>query len=398
MKKKNGVITLIVMVLVIAGVCALAYFGIGKDKAGSISDIKLGLDLAGGVSITYEAAEENPTQEDMNDTKYKLQKRVESYSTESEVYLEGSDRINVDIPGVSDANQILQELGEPGSLEFLGPDGDTVLTGNDIESAEAVIYEDDMKNKSYQVSLKLTDEGAEKFADVTAENVGEVISIIYDGETISEPVIQQAITGGEVSITNIASYEEAEKLATTIRIGSLPVELKELRSNVVGAKLGQEAISTSLLAGAIGLGIVIIFMIIVYLVPGFAASLALVLYTGIIIVLLSIFDITLTLPGIAGIVLSIGMAVDANVIIFARIREELATGKTVRSAIKIGFDKALSAIVDGNVTTLIAAIVLGIKGSGTVKGFAQTLALGIVVSMFTALVITRVILNALYAV
>ena len=244
--------------------------------------------------------------------------------------------------------------------------------------------------------MTFTEEGAKTFADATAKNIGKRIGIIYDGSMVSYPTVNSAITGGECYIDGMQDYDEAENLAATIRIGSLSLELEELRSNVVGAKLGQEAIATSLKAGAIGFGIVAVFMIAVYLVPGLASVLALCLYVALELVLLSAFEVTLTLPGIAGIILSIGMAVDANVIIFTRIKEEIGVGKTVKSAIKTGFSKALSAIIDGNVTTLIAAVVLFWRGSGTVKGFASTLALGIVLSMFTALFVTKGILNALY--
>ena len=359
--------------------------------------IKLGLDLAGGVSITYQAKEENPSAEDMSDTQYKLQQRVQNYSSEAEVYQEGGNRINVDIPGVTDANKILEELGKPGSLQFYDENWNVVLEGTDVASAKAVIYKDQQTgNNNYEVALTFTDEGTKKFADVTAANVGKKIAIVYDNVMYSNPTVQQAITGGQASISGMTSYEEAENLASTIRIGSLSLELEELRSNVVGAKLGQEAITTSLKAGAIGFGIVCVFMIVVYLIPGLAASLALCLYVALMLILLAAFEVTLTLPGIAGIILSIGMAVDANVIIFTRIKEEIGLGKTVHSAIKTGFAKALSAIVDGNVTTLIAAAVLYWRGSGTVKGFATTLALGIVLSMFTALFVTKFTLNTLY--
>ena len=358
--------------------------------------IKLGLDLAGGVSITYQAKEENPSAEDMSDTQYKLQQRVQNYSSEAEVYQEGGNRINVDIPGVTDANKILEELGKPGSLQFYDENWNVVLEGTDVASAKAVIYKDQQTgNNNYEVALTFTDEGTKKFADVTAANVGKKIAIVYDNVMYSNPTVQQAITGGQASISGMTSYEEAENLASTIRIGSLSLELEELRSNVVGAKLGQEAITTSLKAGAIGFGIVCVFMIVVYLIPGLAASLALCLYVALMLILLAAFEVTLTLPGIAGIILSIGMAVDANVII-SRIKEEIGLGKTVHSAIKTGFAKALSAIVDGNVTTLIAAAVLYWRGSGTVKGFATTLALGIVLSMFTALFVTKFTLNTLY--
>ena len=353
------------------------------------------LELAGGVSITYQAKEENPSAEDMSDTIYKLQQRVQNYSTEAEVYQEGSNRINVDIPGVSDANAILEELGKPGSLIFVDEAGQTILNGNQVATAKPVIT-DENGIKKYMVDLTFTDDGKTVFADATTKNVGKRIAIIYDGKIYSNPVVNEPITQGQCQISGMTSYEEAETLASTIRIGSLSLELEELRSNVVGAKLGQEAISTSLKAGAIGFGIVAVFMIIVYLVPGLAAVIALSLYVGLILILLSAFSVTLTLPGVAGIILSIGMAVDANVIIFTRIKEEIGLGKTVQSAIKSGFNKALSAIIDGNVTTLIAAGVLFWRGSGTVKGFASTLAIGIVLSMITALFITKFILNALF--
>lgn len=382
-----------VIVLLIA-LIAIGVFGFfGYD---TMDDIKLGLDLAGGVSITYQAVDADPTAEQMQDTIYKLQQRVQNYSTEAEVYQEGSDRINVDIPGVSDANAILEELGKPGSLMFVDEEGNIILTGDQVASAKPGIIDENGK-KDYIVSLTFTDEGTTAFAEATSNNIGKRIAIIYDNAIVSSPVVQSAITGGEGYINGMASYEEANNLASTIRIGSLSLELEELRSNVVGAKLGQTAISTSLKAGAIGFAIVAVFMIAVYLVPGIAAVLALCLYVGLILILLSAFEITLTLPGIAGIILSIGMAVDANVIIFTRIKEEIGVGKTVKSAIKTGFAKALSAIVDGNVTTLIAALVLFWRGSGTVKGFASTLALGIVLSMFTALFVTKGILNALFA-
>ncbi len=393
----KGAAKLLAVLLVIGFLIYVAAAGLGKNRSGSVNDIKLGLDLAGGVSITYQAVGEEPTSTDMADTVYKLQLRAQNYSNEAEVYQEGSNRINVDIPGVCDANEILQELGKPGSLTFQDQSGNVLLTGMDVQSAEAGIM-GESNNREYVVSLTFTEEGAAKFAEATTERVGQIIYIIYDNEVVSNPVVRTAITGGQCSIEGMASYEEADILASTIRIGALPVELEEIRSNVVGAKLGQEAISTSLMAGAIGLGLVMLFMIITYGVPGVAASLALALYTSLIIFLLSVYKITLTLPGIAGIILSIGMAVDANVIIFARIREEMAAGKSVRSSMKDGFKKALSAIVDGNITTLLAAFVLWWRGSGTVRGFAQTLALGVVLSMFTALVITRLILGALYEV
>ncbi len=389
MKNKKGK-SLLGLALLIAAIGLFGYFGYSTMGA-----IKLGLDLAGGVSITYQAKEANPSAEDMSDTIYKLRMRVENYSSEAEVYQEGVNRINVDIPGVSDANAILQDLGQPGSLVFMDSEGNQILEGRQVTSAKGGII-DQNGVKEYVVQLAFDEEGTKAFADATTNGVGKPIYIIYDGRIISYPMVREPITGGQCRIDGMADLKEAEELAANIRIGSLSLELEELRSNVVGAKLGQEAISTSLKAGAIGFAIVVVFMIAVYLIPGVAASLALCLYVGLILVLLKAFEITLTLPGVAGIVLSIGMAVDANVIIFTRIKEEIGVGKTVKSAIKTGFAKALSAIIDGNVTTLIAAAVLFWRGSGTVKGFASTLALGIVLSMVTALFITKFALNCLY--
>ncbi|RHT57081.1 protein translocase subunit SecD [Clostridium sp. AM29-11AC] len=385
--KGRGLLRLALLLVLVA---LAGFFGYGY-----MDDIKLGLDLAGGVSITYQAKDENPSAEDMKDTIYKLQQRVQNYSTEAEVYQEGNDRINIDIPGVSDANAILAELGKPGSLVFMDSEGTTILTGDQVSAAQAGMI-DGTTGKEYVVSLTFTEEGTKAFADATTNNVGQPIYIIYDNEVVSAPIVQEAITGGQCTIDGIGSFEEAENLASTIRIGSLSLELEELRSNVVGAKLGQQAITTSLKAGVVGFAIVAVFMIAVYLIPGLASVIALCLYVGLILILLVSFNVTLTLPGVAGIILSIGMAVDANVIIFTRIKEEIGAGKAVKTAIQNGFQKALSAIVDGNVTTLIAAAVLFWRGSGTVKGFASTLAIGIILSMFTALFVTRFALNALF--
>lgn len=434
MKKKNAVLSMILFFIALVGLGYVALVGIGPTKTGSAGNIKQGLDLAGGVSITYQVVgEEEPSSEDMADTIYKLQKRVEGYSTEAQVYQEGTDRINIEIPGVSDANEILQELGQPGSLYFISEtddegnmnysivgidengkyvyalnktieellsDGSIRLDGTMVATADAAQTTDNtaLKETQYVVELTFTDEGTKAFAEATqrAYDRGETIAIYYDGELVSVPTVQTVITGGQAQISGMADVEEARTLASTIRIGGLKLELEEMRSNVVGAQLGSDAIKTSLKAAVIGFIIVCIFMIVIYFLPGLTSALALAMYVVLTLLVLNGFNLTLTLPGIAGIILSIGMAVDANVIIFARIREELGTGKTVNSAIKIGFNKATSAIVDGNVTTLIAAVVLVVKGSGTVKGFAQTLMIGIILSMFTAMVVTRVLLNAFY--
>ncbi len=436
MKKSRALISLIVFVLILGLLGYTAVFGVGSDKSGSASSIKLGLDLAGGVSITYQVVgDEKPSDEDMSDTIYKLQQRVENYSTEAQVYKEGADRINIEIPGVSDANAILEELGKPGSLYFIAQtdsegnpnyggtygvgadgnieiqyiltktmdelmaDGSIVLTGTEVVDAQAKAQQNSMGNVENVVTLVLNDTGKTAFAQATqkAYDNGESIAIYYDDQFVSVPSVNAVITDGNAVITVPTGAAEAERIASTIRIGGLKLELEELRSNVVGAQLGSAAIRSSLIAAAVGFALVVLFMIAIYYVPGLVASLALCLYAELMIILLYAFEVTLTLPGIAGIILSVGMAVDANVIIFARIREELATGKTVQSSVKIGFSKALSDIIDGNITTLIAALVLVSMGSGTIKGFAITLIFGIALSMFTALFITKYLLNVFYA-
>ena len=427
MKKSTSVVVAILMAALTVLAAFTAFVGWGGDKTGSISHIKTGLDLSGGVSITYEADKANPTAEEAADTEYKLQQRVDHYSTEAQVYREGANRFNVEIPGVSNADQILAELGTPGSLYFIAQtdadgnqnysydstqgkyvlsgktledliaDGSVICEGSDVADAQGAV-QNTSTSYEYVVDLTFTAEGAKKFADATekAFAAGESIGIYYDGEFISVPRVQAVISDGRGVINGMDSIEEANSLASFIRIGGLTLTLNEIRSNVVGAQLGQEAIRTSLRGGAIGLGIVMIIMMIVYLVPGVIASVALVLYAALMMLLINAFELTLTLPGIAGIILSIGMAVDANVIIYSRIQEEISAGASVRSAINAGFHKALSAILDGNITTLIAAAVLGFLGSGTIKGFAMTLALGVVLSMFTALVISRIMVNCVY--
>lgn len=402
---KKKIIYSIIILALLFGMSYVAIFGM-KDGYGSIGQIKQGLDLAGGVSITYEIQEDNPSDQDVSDTIYKLQQRVTNYSTEAEVYKEGGNRITVEIPDVTDANAILEELGQPGTLMFLDSDGYTkfsngeectpLLTGSDVKNAVAGADTSQSSTSKYVVSLEFNDEGKQKFADATSANVGKIIYIVYDGKVVSAPRVNEAITGGSAQIDGMSSYDEANTLASYVRIGAMPLELKEMRSQVVGAKLGETAIQTSLLAGAIGLAILCLFMIIAYRVPGVAACLALVIYVALDIFILSVYEITLTLSGIAGIVLSIGMAVDANVVIFSRIREEIGAGKSVDAAIEQGFKKAMSAVVDGNVTTIIAALVLYLRGSGSVKGFAVTLGIGVVLSMFTALVISKTIVRLLY--
>ncbi len=445
MKRLKYVIGLILTLALLGGIGYSAVYGLGADKSGSLSSIDLGLDLAGGVSITYEAVgDENPSKEDMSDTILKLQKRVDQYSTESQVYQEGSNRINIEIPGVSDANKILEELGQPGNLYFIAQtdadgnenyhyssgyttdadgnivmdenpvfgyvldstleelqaNGSVVLSGTDVSVAQAASQQDEYGSQEPVVSLEFTEAGAKAFAEATkkAYAAGETIGIYYDGEFISVPRVQAEITDGKAVITGMESFEAAENLASMIRIGGLKLQLNELRSNVVGAQLGSDAIRTSLIAAAVGFALIAVFMIVFFRLLGLSATLALAFYSGMIVFLLSAFEMTLTLPGIAGIILSIGMAVDANVLVFSRIKEEIASGKEVDLARKNGYNKALSSILDGNITTLIVAAVLWFMGTGSIKGFAETLILGIVLSMFTALVVTRWITTLLFGI
>ena len=414
--------------MLIAAFAFVAARGIGGAHRGSAKNIRLGLDLEGGVSVTYQAYKtdstgkrtgEQPTDKDMADTIYKMQKRVETLeSTEAAVYQEGSDRVTIDIPGASDSEEVLKELGKAGALYFIlysdlktekggtPNEGDKVvydkskvlLTGDMIGEATSGSRQQEGTGKTeYGVSIKFAGKGIKKFAKITGEHVGEQLAIVYDEKLVSAPNLKEEISGGECWISGSFTSESAEQLASTVRIGALPLELENIHGNVVGATLGSQALKSSLFAGVVGLILVIIFMIVMYRISGVAASIALIFYVGAMLLALNGLNVTLTLPGIAGIILSIGMAVDANCIIFTRIREELATGKTVASAIDNGFSKAMSAIIDGNVTTLIAALVLYLKGSGTVKGFAMTLGIGIVLSMFTALFITKLLMKAFCA-
>lgn len=432
MRKNKGIA---VIILILALMLGLGVYGTGILNATSVKSDKgliLGLDLSGGVSITYKIVTENPSQTDIDDTIAKMEERAENYSTEYAVYQVGDDRITVEIPGVFDANAVLEELGSPGALYFIvqenpnGKDnysyddsveedvkyklnykleelienGSVILTGNDVESAEAGYMPDQYGNKSPVVQLTFTEEGAKIFAEATKEaaKTKDSIALYYNDHFISVPTVTEEIANGECTISGHADFAEANELATFIRIGAISLKLEELESNVVGAQLGSEALNSSIMAAGIGLVLVMLFMILMYRLPGVVASIALAIYTFGTVVLVQMLDITLTLPGIAGIILGIGMAVDANVITFARIREEIAEGHSPYAAIRDGYKKAMSAIVDGNVTTFIAAIVLLVLGSGTVKGFAYTLIISILLSMVTAMVIAKYLMQALYAV
>lgn len=401
-KKQKSIVLFLVSIIVMILLALVLVFGvkIGGMEKGSARNIILGLDLKGGVSITYEAVGDY-TAEDMKDTLNKLKLRAEEFSSESDVYMEGDNRITVDIPGQSDADAVLEKLGKPGSLSFVtdyGQDSEkTWIEGSQVVDAQPQVTTDQSTGqKQYVVSFELNSEAAKTFAEVTADNIGKIIYIIYDGEIVSSPRVNTAITGGSGEITGMSSYEEAEQLASMIRIGSLKVELQDITHKVVGARLGSNAVSTSLFAGILGVIVIIIFMAVINRIPGVAAGLALIFYVEATLICLNGFDLTLTLSGIAGVILSIGMAVDANIIINTRIKEEIAAGKSIESAIDIGFKKASSAVIDGNVTTFIAAIVLMILTSGTIKGFAQTLAIGTVLSIFTALVVSRFFVKTMY--
>ncbi|MBQ6845433.1 MAG: protein translocase subunit SecD [Agathobacter sp.] len=431
--RKNKAIAIIL--LIFALLLGLGTYGMNVLQATTAKEdnsIILGLDLSGGVSITYQIVNENPTQTEINDTIAKMEERAENYSTEYAVYQVGDDRITVEIPGVFDANAVLEELGSPGALYFIveknaeGKDnysydenseemspytlnyeleellenGSVILTGNDVKVAEAGYQTDSYGNQEPVVSLTFTKEAAQIFGEATSEaaQTGATIGIYYDDHFVSVPTVEAAIMDGQCIISGHADYAEAEELATFIRVGAISLKLEELESNVVGAQLGSDALDTSVKAAGIGLILIMLFMIVMYRLPGVVSSIALAIYTFGTIVFVQLFEITLTLPGIAGIILGIGMAVDANVVTFARIREEIKAGTTISMSIKNGYQKAMSAIVDGNVTTFIAATVLMILGSGTVKGFAYTLMISIVMSMITALVIAKYLLQACYAI
>lgn len=395
--KMRGRMMLLATLIVAVLLSMLSYKGIGAEKTLSVNRIEQGLDLSGGVDIVYEADQPTVTDAEMKAAISLLQGRLDWNGwTEAEVAREGDKRIRVQIPGVADAEEAIQQIGQTAQLSFVDEAGNVLLTGDRVKDASKQVGAKDANSPSQPyVALEFDDEGKQLFAEATQKNIGKVIYIVMDEEIISAPVVQTAITDGKAMITGQFGGEEAENLASLIRAGSLPFNLNVIQMKNVGARLGADALSAGIKAGIIGIALVLIYMLFSYKLLGFAADWALVIYIGLELLALSLFHVTLTLPGIAGIVLSAGMAVDANIVIFERIKEELVLGKTLRAAIKNGFQRATSAIVDGNVTTLIAAAVLFFLGSGTVKGFATTLMIGIIVSMFTALVVTRIIVKGL---
>lgn len=352
--------------------------------------ITKGLDLQGGVSVVMEIQDEEVSKEDLEKTKEQLSLRVNKIGVaETVVSTEGDRRIRIDIPAQVDSGEIVESLGKTGELTFKSPKGDVILTGQDVSKATATSDENGLP----QVALELNEDGTKKFADATKEYLGQSISVNMDDEVLTNPTVNSVITNGSAVITGSKSADDAKRLAGLINAGALPVTVKAASVKTVGAQLGEEALPNALKAALIGIGLIFVFMIIYYRVPGAIACLALTLFIALILFLFGEIGVTLTLPGIAGVLLTIGMAVDANVLIFERIREELKKGVSIRSAVEKGFENATSSIMDSNITTIIAALVLYFLGSGTVKGFAITLLVGIVVSLFTALIVTKFFMN-----
>ena len=395
MKKKGK--SAVLLGLSIAVIVFLAFAGfkgivIGGYQFKSFNTaITRGLDLQGGVSVLMEIQKDDVTSEELESTKQHLELRVNKLGvSETIVTTEGNKRIRVDIPGQFDSNEIVTSLSQSGELTFKSPDGEEILTGSDVKKATAQLNQQTGK---YEVGLEFNDEGTIKFADATSKYIGQKIGIYLDDELISEPTVQVAITDGKASITGSETLEENKALAGMINSGALPVPVKSVSVSNVGAELGVTAFPNAVKAGAIGVGLVFLLMIIVYRRQGLLADIALTLYIFLILIIFVEVGVTLTLPGIAALLLTIGMAVDANILIFERTKEELRKGISIKTAVKRGSENALSSIVDSNVTTILSALILYFIGSGSVKGFAVTLMIGILVSLFTALVVTKILVN-----
>jgi preprotein translocase subunit SecD len=398
---KKSAVKLSLYVIIVAFLCYIAVSGLsfGVYKIKPVADvIKRGLDLTGGIYVVYQA--DDTSVEDfetkMQSTLIKLRVRLDGKGlTEATAVRQGADKIRIEIPinktsEGQDVNSISDFLKTPAVVKFLAPDGNIIMGGENIESARAVY---DSQSGYYVVSFQLDEEGTQAFGDATTNNVGNSISITEDGKTISSPTVNTPITDGKGQIEGNFTRDEAQELAARIESGSLPITLNEIESHSINATLGTNALNTSALAALIGVLLVMALMIGYYRLPGVAASLALLSYILLMLFLLALLSIQLTLPGIAGIILSIGMAVDANVIIFERFKEEARAGKSLSAALDSGFKRAFTAIIDSNVTTLIAALVLMIFGTGSIKGFAYTLLIGICLSMFSAITITRFLLR-----
>ncbi|MDR0958430.1 MAG: protein translocase subunit SecD [Clostridiales bacterium] len=395
MKKKSiSVLVLLGIVMSALLLGAASYFGIGRGNFLGVQNIHQGLDLKGGVSIVYEADAENPTAEEMQSAVSLIQGRLDRRGwTEAELSRQGDKRIRLDIPGVDNAEQAISEVGATAKLTFRDENNNVLLEGADV--ANAYRSTNGAQQATWVVSLEFTNEGTTKFEQATRDNVGKSLGIYLDEDLISNPTVNSAIIGSSAVIEGDFTPESSNELAALIRAGSLPFNLNVVNMSNVGAKLGANSLETSVFAGFVGIALVFIFMLFVYRLAGVMADIALTLYIAVVLVVLSLFEVTLTLPGIAGVILSTGMAVDANVIIFERLKEEIQAKRSLRTAVKNAFSRAFSAIFDSNITTMISCAVLFWLGVGPVKGFAQTLFIGIVVSMFTSLVITRLLLNVL---
>lgn len=410
---KNSVCSLILTLLCITLVVLVALFGIrGTALSGVFEEdtISKGLDLVGGSSITFKAIPEEGADVNMDEAVEKainiMRKRLDGMNqNEATVSKVGSDSIRIEIPGVTNPEDAVKTLGSTAKLVFQDSDGNVVVEGKDVKSAQAIYGQLNQNSvgSEWYVSLEFNEAARASFADATERMAAKkadgtnYIAIKLDEETISRPSVEQRIDDTNCVISGSFDEAGAKELATLISSGQLPVafEEKELRS--VGASLGSDALRSSLVAGLIGVILVMVYMILLYRLPGFVSCLALVAYTAIFGVVLAATKITLSLPGIAGIILTVGMAVDSNVVIYERIKEELRTGKTLRASVQSGFNRAFTAILDANVTTLIASVVLWNFGTGSVQGFAKTLFIGVVISLFTALVVTRILLNAFVA-
>ncbi|MBR6511047.1 MAG: protein translocase subunit SecD, partial [Phascolarctobacterium sp.] len=359
------------------------------------NSIKQGLDLQGGTHVVLQAVDtpEMKVDEDaVNRSVRIIERRVNELGlTEPVIQRQGKDRIIVELPGVKDPEKAIGMLGRTAMLHFQDERGNVVLTGSDLKDARAQISQ----GNQAVVGLEFNSAGADKFADLTAKNIGKQIAIVLDGEVLTAPVVQEAITGGRAQISGSRSIEDAERLAILLRSGSLPVKIEILENRTVGPTLGQDSKEKSIKAFGIGILGVFVFMILFYRLSGIVADIALLLYVMLLLLAMRYLGATLTLPGIAGIILSIGMAVDANVLIFERFKEEIRRGRTLRSAMDAGFGRAFVTIFDSNVTTLMAAAILFYLGTGPIKGFAVTLALGVLLSMFTAITVTKYLLRFL---
>lgn len=401
MKNTKSKLTFFLVLIIIALCAYTAFLGInvgGLKVNSAVSNIKQGLDLKGGVFMLYEAETDitgNELDDLMEQTIAVFRKRIDGMGlTEPVIVREGQNRIRIELPGVKDAQQAIDTIGKTAQLQFATSKGEILLTGADVKDAKVAINQ---KDNQPIVSLAFTPDGAQKFAEATARlSVNrEPLFIVLDGEIISSPTVNEAISGGSSQISGNFTVDSASELANLISGGALPVNFIEVQSSIVSATLGVDALNKSITGAMIGVLLVMLFMIAYYRIQGFAAAIALTAYIVIVAYIYQLIGVTLTLPGIAALILSIGMAVDANVIIFERIKEEIINGKSIRVAIDFGFKKAMSTILDSQITTFIAGIVLYYFGTGQIKGFAITLMIGIVVSMFTALVITKLILKNL---